>query len=332
MITKSTLKGEIVKAALKKFKGMPIKAIARKVYSENKRVFNSDENARRIVRYYCGKSGERSRKELSDKSFVRKEKGLLNPWSFIPLEHNFYAEKWTLPKQFKKVLIIGDVHIPYHDAKSIKVCFEYAKKQNVDCVYVNGDLLDFYDVSFHEKDIRKRPSMDDELEMGHEFLKGLKKYFGCQVYYKPANHEYRLERYLAKNLKELANRQEWRLDVLLRLGELKIQYIDRRSKCYFGKLLVEHGDRMKSGGQNPSKTLYDKYKRDCLCNHFHKKTETIKKIYDGQLIKTYSIGSLCCLEPEYFEVNEHTNGFAIVSMFGDEYDVSNKHIEGNKVY
>ncbi len=328
-----SVKSEIVKTALKKFPKTPHLTLAKKIYKENKSVFKDVEDVRYKIRYQTGKAGPVLKKKLSDKQFIVEKELPKNPFNFIPEEHNNYPEYWHLPGQYKKVLLMSDVHLPYHDSISIKVTLKHAKEVGVDCVYINGDLLDFHEISFHEKDARKRPTLADELKMGREFLSGLKSYLGVPVYFKGANHEYRLERYLRVKAPELLDCEDFRLDVLLRLGEYGINYIDRRAKSYFGKLLVEHGDRIKgSGGVSPARTLFLRYKRHAICGHFHKKSEHTGKIYDGNHIVTYSTGSLCSLEPEYFEVNEHTNGFAIVDMNGEEFRVHNYTIENGKIY
>lgn len=332
MARKKTLMADIVLDYIKRFPKHPALTLAKKIYKENTEMCSSLENVRQAVRYYIGQHGNSGRKNIKDNSLFRSARDT-NPFSFIPESHNDDPKHWYLPRQYKKVLLISDIHIPYHEPESIKVCLKYAKNQGVDCVYINGDMLDFFWLSFHEKDARKRPGISKELEMGRQFLKGLRDYMGCAVYYKPANHEFRLERYLTVKAPELLDTEDFRLDVLLRVRELGINWIGRRDKCYFGKLLVEHGDRIKgTGGVSPARTLFLRYKRHAICGHFHKKTEHSAKIYDGSSIVTYSTGSLCNLEPEYFEVNEHTNGFAIVDMGGEDFRVSNFTIEKGKVY
>jgi hypothetical protein len=331
-MSKPTYKQELVRDYIKKYPKHPNLTIARMIYNAHKEIFSNVDTVRKMIRTIKGQAGDKKRKQMVDKSLYG-EVGKLNPFAFIPESHIETPKVWKLPKQFKKVLLISDIHIPYHNPNDIKACFKYAKEQGVDCVFINGDMLDYHGLSFHEKDIRKRPTMAEENEMGRQFLKGLKDYFKCQVYYKPANHEKRLERYLVVKAPELLDTAEFRLDILLRLGELGIHYIGFRDKCYFGKLLVEHGDRIKgNGGVNPAQTLYRRYKRHTICGHFHKKTEFSAKVYDGNCIVTYSVGSLCDLEPEYFEVNEHVNGFAIIDMDGDDFRVSNFTIENGKVY
>jgi hypothetical protein len=328
-----SVKGEIIQSQLKKYPKTPQLTLAKKIYKENVKVFDNVEAVRSVLRYYTGKSGKRHRDVLATRDYIKTKEQPKNPFDFIPEAHNDDPKTWKLPRNFKRVLLIGDIHIPYHDPEAIKRALKHAKDEQVDCVYINGDLLDFHDLSFHEKDARKRPTIASELEMGRMFLKGLKDYLGVPVYFKPANHEHRLERYLRVKAVELLDCEEFKLDVLLRLGEMGIQYIGRRDKCYFGKLLVEHGDRIKgSGGVSPARTLFQRYKRHAICGHFHKKTEHCGKVYDGNSIVTYSVACLCSLEPEYFEVNEHVHGFAIVEMDGDDFRVHNYAIEKGKVY
>jgi len=328
-----TKRGLIVQEYLARFPKTPQLTLAKKVYKENSVLFKDTETIRLMIRYYCDKMGNKNRKHNNNKRFAKEGLQPKNPFDFIPEAYNDEPKTWKLPRNFKRVLLISDIHIPYHDPEAIKRTLKYAKDEGVDCVYINGDLLDFHDLSFHEKDARKRPTIANELEMGRKFLKGLKDYLNVPVYFKPANHEHRLERYLRVKAVELLDCDEFKLDVLLRLGEMGIQYIGRRDKCYFGKLLVEHGDRIKgSGGVSPARTLFQRYKRHAICGHFHKKTEHCGKVYDGNSIVTYSVGSLCSLEPEYFEVNEHVHGFAIIDMDGDDFRVHNYAIEGGKVY
>lgn len=327
------IKGKVALEICKKYQKHGSLTLAKKLYAENVELYKDVEEARKFIRYYRGKCGASNRQKLATKDVVENEARSKNVWSFIPEEHNESPKIWRLPSNFNKVLLISDIHLPYHSTSALKACFEYAKKEKIDCIYINGDLLDFFGLSFHEKDARKRPSISEELKMGYEFLKGLKDYFKCPIYYKPANHEHRLERYLTIKAPELLDCDEFRLDVLLKLGELGINYINRRDKCYFGELLVEHGDRIKgSGGVNPARTLFTKYKRHTICGHFHRKSEHSAKIYDGKCIVTFSVASLCDLEPEYFEVNEHVNGFAIVEMNGKEFHVRNYTIENGRVY
>ncbi len=322
--------GKIVIEYLKRFPTLPSHTIANKIYLENKELFKNKEHARERIRYYRGAKGKVLLKKLANKEFVHVK---IKPIS-LPDSHTKHVEVWKLPKANKKVLVLSDIHIPYHDVEAIKLALNEGKQQGVDTIYLNGDILDFFMLSFHEKNPKNRPGLKQELEMAREFFAYLRQEFpNATIYFKPGNHEYRLERYLYLKAPELLDCEEFKLEVLLQLTDFRIIFISKRIKTYFGHLLVEHGDRMKgNGGVNPARSLYMRYKRHVLAGHFHRKSEHVEKIYDGSLVTTFSVACLCELEPEYFEVNNHAHGFAIVEMNGDNFKVRNYLIENGKLY
>lgn len=327
-----SIKKEIVLAALKQFPSVSTRALSRIISEENKELFTFD-TARDSIMYYRGAKGNMLRSKLKDESFVRKKTNA-DPFEFIPKSYAMNRERWHLPKSIKKVAVWGDLHIPYHDIDAVKAAVKLAKEEKVDAIFLNGDTLDFFALSFHEKNPKNRPQLSEELESAREFLKGLRKHFpNIPIYWIDGNHEHRLERYLAVKAPELINTAEFRIDVLLRMGEYKITYLGFRTKCYFGNLLIEHGDRLRgTGGVNPARTARLKYKRSVLVNHFHKLSVDSGKEYDGNVMTCWSNGCLCELEPEYMEVNEHVHGVCHVIMDGNNYRVNQYQIINGKVY
>lgn len=323
---------EIIKEYLKRFPESPKLTLAKKIYKENSKVFLNIENIRRLINYQKGSAGAVNRKRLADKQFAKPLTYNYNPFD-LPESKTVSRETWKLPKSIKKVLLLSDIHFPYQDNEALTTALNYGLKQNVDAIFLNGDILDFYQLSFHEKDPRLT-SIADELESCRKFFGVLRKKFPkAMIYYIPGNHEARLERYLRVKAPELLDVSEFRLDVLLRVAEYKIEYLPHGTKCYFGKLLVEHGDKMKgAGGVNPARSLFLKFKRHAICGHFHRTTESTEKVYDGEVVVTYSTGCLCELEPRYLEVNNHNHGFALIEMDGDNFTVNNKKIFNKKVY
>lgn len=322
--------GKIILQYLERFPDLPIKTLANKIYNENNQLYRNAEWVRQHIKYYKGKNGKSNLDKLKDKKFV----GIKTKPLIMPESHIKHVDVWKLPKANKKVLVLSDIHIPYHDVEAIKTALNEGKQQGIDTIYLNGDILDFFMLSFHEKNPKNRPSLKNELDMAREFFAYLRQEFpNVTIYFKPGNHEYRLERYLYLKAPELLDCEEFQLKVLLELAKHKIIFIEKRTKTYFGDLLIEHGDRMKgNGGVNPARSLYMRYKRHILTGHFHRKSEHVEKVYDGSLITAFSAACLCELEPEYFEVNNHSHGFAIVNMDGDNFKVRNYLIENGKLY
>ena len=325
-------KGEIVKAALKQFPTASTRALARIIYDDNKELFTL-EKARDLIMYYRGAKGTRLNKSLADKSFVRKKTND-DPFEFIPKSYAMRRDTWHLPTSIKNVAVWGDLHIPYHESDAVKAAIKLAKEDKVDAIFLNGDVMDFFGLSFHEKNPKNRPRISEELELARQFLKGLRKHFtNIPIYWIDGNHEHRLERYLAVKAPELLDTSEFQIATLLRMAEYGITYLGFRTKCYFGKLLVEHGDRLKgTGGVNPARSARLKYKRSVLVNHFHKLSVDSGKQYDGDVMTCWSNGCLCELEPEYMEVNEHVHGVCHVQMNGDNYRVRQYQIINGKVF
>jgi predicted phosphodiesterase len=333
MPTTKTPARKYIEELCERFPETPSTTLARKAYNEARVYFNTIEHARDYVRRVRGKIGDANRKNTKDKVLFDKKTRPMNPYK-LPETQSVKRDVYKLPKVNNKVLVLSDIHIPYQDNKAIKAAIEYGKKQGVNTIYLNGDIIDFYQLSFHEKDPRKR-SFKDELEDARQFFKWLKEEFPSEkIYFIPGNHEARLERWLRVRAPELLDFQEWRLDVLLKLRELDIHFLQHKSKVYFGKLMVEHGDKLRgAGGVNPARTLLLKFKRPVLCGHFHRTSSANSKVYDDTVQMAWSTGCLCELEPEYFEVNEHNHGFAIVDILpSGKFKVDNKQIIEGQVY
>ena len=62
------------------------------------------------------------------------------------------------------VLVISDLHIPYHHKDSFDFLREIKKQFKPDFVVNIGDLLDFHAISFHEHN-PDLPSIGDELNI-----------------------------------------------------------------------------------------------------------------------------------------------------------------------
>jgi predicted phosphodiesterase len=314
---------------VKRFPSSPKLTLAKKLYKDNPKIYNSIEHARGCINRIRGLVNST---KTTDKSLFQEPKFNYNPFN-LPESKSEAREVWRLPKSISKVLLLSDIHFPYHDNEALTTALKYGQKENVDAIFINGDMIDFYQLSFHEKDPRVT-SIADELEMARDFFDTLKKNFPkALIYYITGNHEHRLERYLRVKAPELLDVQEFRIDILLKLGEKGIHYLPHGTKCYFGKLLVEHGDKMKgSGGVNPARSLFAKLKRHAICGHFHRTSEATEKVYDSDVVVTYSTGCLCELEPRYMEVNNHNHGFAVVEMDGENFRVRNLKIVNGKVY
>ena len=319
---------------LEKFPNAPSRTLAKKIYNENSAFFTDAENVYFRVRYYRGQSGSINRDKLKNTKFQKelKVKVMIQKLQ-LPESHTKVRNSFTFPTGCKKLGVFGDVHIPYHDNTALEVMFKKFEEEKVDSIFINGDLLDFYQLSFHEKDPRE-VHFKGEIEAGKEFLAYIRNRFpDIPIYYITGNHENRFERYLRIKASELLDIDECRLDVILHVAEYKIEYLPFRSKVVFGDYTIEHGDKIPgAGGVVPARTLLMRLKSNSIVNHFHKSSESSQRIYgvgEPTNIRAYSLGCMCDLAPEYMEINEWNHGFCIMSKIKDKVSVSNYKIEGN---
>ena len=319
---------------LEKFPNAPSRTLAKKIYNENSAFFTDAENVYFRVRYYRGQSGSTNRDKLKNTKFQKelKVKVMIQKLQ-LPESHTKTRNSFTFPTGCKKLGVFGDVHIPYHDNTALEVMFKKFEEEKVDSIFINGDLLDFYQLSFHEKDPRE-VHFKGEIEAGKEFLAYIRSRFpDIPIYYITGNHENRFERYLRIKASELLDIDECRLDVILHVAEYRIEYLPFRSKVVFGDYTIEHGDKIPgAGGVVPARTLLMRLKSNSIVNHFHKSSESSQRIYgvgEPTNIRAYSLGCMCDLAPEYMEINEWNHGFCIMSKIKDKVSVSNYKIEGN---
>lgn len=86
------IKRDITLQEIAKFPDTPILTLAKKIYKENKSVFKDVEDARYIIRYYKGKSGDvnRARVERTTGAVFEKTEPVFNPFK-MPKSH---ADEW----------------------------------------------------------------------------------------------------------------------------------------------------------------------------------------------------------------------------------------------
>lgn len=323
----STITGEIVKKYLKDYPEMAKLTLAKLIYKENSQAFSSVEHVRSSIRYYSGQMGKKNRINADSKEFWDQKRGI--PESFV--------EDWTpfiIPEVYKKLLILSDIHVPYHDRDALFLAVHQGVQEGCDAVLLNGDIMDFYQMSRYEKDPRKR-GFSDEIEAGREFISWIRSIFQCPIYYKLGNHEERYQSYLRNKAPELLEVQEHQMSVLLKCGENRIEMIEDKRIIKFADLNILHGHEFQSGfgsPVNPAKSFHNKSNQNVLCGHVHRTSTHTEKNLDGKRITAWSTGCLCEQNPDYARINKYNQGFAIAERIEDKARVHNFVIEDGEVF
>jgi len=249
------------------------------------------------------------------------------------LEHTITS--FVLPTGLNNILILSDVHIPYHNIKALQAAVQYGKSKGVDTVILNGDALDFYSVSRHEKNPNER-DLKREVELGREFFGWIRGMFPkAKIYWKIGNHEDRWEKYLMDNANDIAWIEELQLSKLLKVERLGIEIIETEKIAKLGKLNLIHGHEFKGGGGgvNPARWLSLRTKATAACGHFHRTSHNIDKQLDGSIVSCWSIGALCEMNPKWLPYNDWNHGFATAEVEDNgAFVLDNKMIIDGRIY
>ena len=307
---------------------MPTLKLARIMYADNKLLFPSLEKARSRLRWIEGKMGERSRRMSTNITLPERSR---TPYK-LPEAEEFAYEPYIIDA--KKVLVMSDVHLPYHDVPAISAAIEFAQNEDIDAILLNGDTLDFYTLSRFIKDPKAR-SFAHELLIFQQFIEALGQAFPeAKVYIKLGNHDERYQHYLWTKAGELDGVQEFELKNIIKKRAPEAEVIGDKRIIKLGALNVLHGHEFGQSIFSPvnvARGLFLRGKVSAMQGHNHQTSEHTESNMNGEITTTYSVGCLCNLTPGYLPINKWNHGFAIVDINGQDFHVRNYRIHKGQV-
>jgi predicted phosphodiesterase len=291
---------------------LPSRTAARIAYRDYPTMWTTQDACLTMVRKLRGASGTESRKNQKCSS-TKALPGIGMPTPFKEFEH---------PEFFNvndkgRVLILADVHIPYHDPKALEAAVKYGKSNKVSTVLLLGDALDFHGISKFEESPEKR-NLSKELTKYREFFTWLRQEFPkARIIFKEGNHEERYNLFMIKKAYELLGVEQFSLTKVLDLEKRGIEHVNERRKIMLGKLMAVHGHELKlTSGQLPARNLYNKMTCNVIAGHVHKTSTSTTTTALGHRITTQTIGTLGKLRRDYAVINQWDQSFG-------EVDVSN---------
>lgn len=331
-MSRTTHRRLLIEKYLKDYPKESTRGIALMLLDDHPQEFETYNAARNSVRYYRGEGTKGSER---NHNFMRteEEKKESRRWrAKSDYEPNL---PYYLDNSLNKILVLSDIHIPYHDEHALEVALNWARNKDINTIYLNGDIMDCYQSSRFIKDPTKR-SLKSETDMTIDFLQFLKATFPkCEIFYKLGNHELRWEHYLHSQASKMAGFEEFTLPYVLGLKNMGVHVIQDKTMVYAGKLGILHGHefgRSLFSPVNPARGLYLRAKQSSLIGHHHQTSEHSEKQLDGSVVTTWSQGCLCGLQPDWLPFNKWNHGFARVEFLPDgTYDVENKRIIAGKV-
>lgn len=309
---------------------MPTLKLARIIFKENAILFKDVEQVRTYLRGIENKAGNQVK--VTHPYPVRPK----NPYN-LPESYSKEPAVLKLPTGCDSILLISDLHIPYHDIDALSLAIEYGINNDVNTIFINGDLIDFHGLSRFEKDPRKR-SVKQEFEAAKSFLIALREAFPTQeIYWLLGNHDMRYQKWLMTKVYEVFDDEYYHLEQRLQVNEQRVKVIEDNVLVKAGKLAITHGHHVMRGffaPVNSARGAWMKAKQSLLISHVHKVSNHVEVNLDGDSFGTWSTGSLCELRPDYSPlVSNYQHGFAHILVDGSgDFQVKNYQIINGKIH
>jgi predicted phosphodiesterase len=312
---------------------MPTLKLARILYKDNKLLYKDVEDCRNSLRYIEGKSAKSKFNADEISKFVIKEDRVKNPYSLPKSDETDY--KPYVLKGHKRLGILSDIHVPYHNIEALTTAITYLKKQKIDGLILNGDTIDCHRLSRFIKDPKKR-NFKLELDTFKELFNVLEKQLKCKIYFKLGNHEERYEHFLYEKAGELVGIEEFEFENIIKARARGIEVIGEKRIIKANSLNIIHGHEFIGGISAPvniARGLYLKGKVSAVQGHNHNTSEHTEPDMNGKITTTWSVGCLCELHPAYMPLNKWNHGFADIDLDdnGQDFEFRNKRIYKGKI-
>lgn len=196
----------------------------------------------------------------------------------------------------EKVVVLGDLQIPFQDQDSVNAVLHYLGYSQPDIVVLLGDILDF--PSLTTKFTRRHTdpsSLLDELAQAQTLLWAIRDKCRAQIVYLEGNHEERLTSYVQERAPELEGLLEkggpFDLPTLLDPdNHVRLVYLGPYTEAFeLHSFVFTHGEH---AGRNPARSELEHWGTSGMSGHAHRFQTAMRTDYAGAHA-WYSIGCLC---------------------------------------
>jgi hypothetical protein len=127
------------------------------------------------------------------------------------------------------VMVASDIHSGYCDPFARRVWLDALRVVSPEVVIVNGDLIDFPEISRHPKfPGHFHLTLQEDIDAGAKFLRDTREAAPqATIYYVLGNHDYRAVRYVADTAAPLASLRSLSFDALLGLDASEVSLVCR---------------------------------------------------------------------------------------------------------
>lgn len=307
----------------------PSLTLAKIIYERHPLDFTDVEHVRTAIRSYRGTIGEDNRKNFKTR---------FNAPVKMQIADETEDRKPYILKGCYNIGVVSDLHFPNHRSKTIELAYETFLDRDIDCLLINGDLLDNTPYTSHDHPPVHAEQAKKWLYQAEHFLEYTRSLFPkAQIHWLEGNHDNWYQQYLYKKAPILFGDPHYMLYERMNLAQYDIKWLPQDRYLMAGKLAVAHGHFFLRGLMAPVNTargVYMRAKASLLVGHSHVSSSHTETDLHGGIVTTWSTGCLCTLTPDYQPMGGKSNhGFAHITLDkAGDFTVDNYKIYKGKLY
>lgn len=229
-------------------------------------------------------------------------------------------------------IVVNDEHSPFFDKNALEISLKIIEYVKPDFLLLNGDQLDFYELSTFDKNPARKLTLQDEIDIWHKQIlsrqiSASKKSTVIKI---DGNHEDRLRRYLFKN-PELFSLRSLSIENILSLKEFGVEY-SKDGVLFQDTLRVYHGERVSKYSAYSAKAEMEKHQHtwSTITGHVHRVGKHVVTKPNGEVVTSVENGCLCSLKPEYLNLTNWQHGITYFEVFENEVFIQQLTIQRGK--
>ncbi len=174
----------------------------------------------------------------------------------------------------KRIVVLSDLQIPYHDSKAVKASIQFVKDYKPDELWCVGDELDAPEPSRWNKGMAGEyaDTLQDSIDLTNEIMHSFRLALGKKPFYiQRSNHTDRIDTYIRKFAPAFASLDSLKIEELLGYSKLGITYLHRMTEILPGWVMA-HGDEgaLNKVAGSTALGLAKKLGKSVVCGHTHR--------------------------------------------------------------
>lgn len=231
-------------------------------------------------------------------------------------------------------VVLSDVHFPFEDKVTIELFKGFCRAHQPAVIHLLGDIVDFYTLSRFLKDPDRKETVVDDCQRVTEFLRELRELCpGSTIIMSEGNHEFRLQRYIWTQARELAGLDCLTVDKLLKLDESHIWWRGAQWYRWNGQMVYLHGEVVRKQSAASARAHLDKVQYSLIHGHSHRFGVTTRTAYNT-VYRAYENGCAADLtKVDYDKAPDWQLGWSVVWHEPKAFHVEQVHVsEGVYAY